>query len=535
MALFGRYFAIIALGNLAWEIAQLPLYTIWSSGTWRELVIAVVHCTLGDVLISAACLFLGLLVVGGGRLDRWSGRIAAVAIPLGVGYTVFSEWLNVAVRKSWAYAPAMPVLPVLGTGLAPLLQWLVVPALGFWLVACSANRQMVAKKKKHPSGKHLLCWIGLELTAALMFGSPHGAVAAATGWVGDDHAAARLITAVEATGSGPTVDAGLEIRLAPGWHAYWRSPGDAGIPPSIDWAGSGNLARTEIAWPAPARLSLQGFETAVYEHHVVLPITLTLARPGAPLKLHAAVSYAACAEVCVPYSATFDLALPAGMALPGPEAPLIADARAHVPDGLAAARLELLSATVTSTGPDTALIIRLRAADASFYAPDLFVGTRQGIAWPSGGEPHRMGRVARLTIPLREVEAASVVGKSLTLTLVDDAGPRSSPPRRWRVPRPMSPPTSAMATIDRRVRVSSDEGPASGVAANSAARASSTSVSVSDLPTTLAASTSRSGIVRRATRPHSVRFTAGRPGDPLASPRPTSPAHRTRHPRHAAG
>ncbi len=422
MALFGRYFAIIALGNLAWEIAQLPLYTIWSSGTWRELVIAVVHCTLGDVLISAACLFLGLLVVGGGRLDRWSGRIAAVAIPLGVGYTVFSEWLNVAVRKSWAYAPAMPVLPVLGTGLAPLLQWLVVPALGFWLVACSANRQMVAKKKKHPSGKHLLCWIGLGLTAALMFGSPHGAVAAATGWVGDDHAAARLITAVEATGSGPTVDAGLEIRLAPGWHAYWRSPGDAGIPPSIDWAGSGNLARTEIAWPAPARLSLQGFETAVYEHHVVLPITLTLARPGAPLKLHAAVSYAACAEVCVPYSATFDLALPAGMALPGPEAPLIADARAHVPDGLAAARLELLSATVTSTGPDTALIIRLRAADASFYAPDLFV---EGLAKGSPGRPAvnltEWGRVARLTIPLREVEAASVVGKSLTLTLVDDA------------------------------------------------------------------------------------------------------------------
>ncbi len=195
MALFGRYLAIIALGNLAWEIAQLPLYTIWSSGTWRELVIAVFHCTLGDVLISAACLFLGLLVAGRGRLDRWSGRIAAVGIPLGVGYTVFSEWLNVAVRKSWAYAPAMPVLPGLGTGLAPLLQWLVVPAFGFWLVARSANREMVAKKK-HPSGNHLLCWVGLGLTAALLLGSPHGAVAAATGWVGDDHAAARLITAV---------------------------------------------------------------------------------------------------------------------------------------------------------------------------------------------------------------------------------------------------------------------------------------------------------------------------------------------------
>ena len=52
ITLFGRYLTVVALGNLAWEIMQLPLYTIWASGTWRELVFAVVHCTLGDVLIS---------------------------------------------------------------------------------------------------------------------------------------------------------------------------------------------------------------------------------------------------------------------------------------------------------------------------------------------------------------------------------------------------------------------------------------------------------------------------------------------------
>ncbi len=140
ITLFGRYLTVVALGNLAWEIMQLPLYTIWASGTWRELVFAVVHCTLGDVLISAVCLLLGLFAVGRGWLDRWSGRVAAVTISLGVGYTVFSEWLNVVVRKSWEYAPAMPVLPGLGTGLSPLLQWLIVPALGFWLVTRSSRR-----------------------------------------------------------------------------------------------------------------------------------------------------------------------------------------------------------------------------------------------------------------------------------------------------------------------------------------------------------------------------------------------------------
>ncbi len=110
------------------------------------------------------------------------------------------------------------------------------------------------------------------------------------------------------------MDAGLEIRLAPGWHTYWRSPGEAGLPPRIDWQGSANLSHTDIAWPAPKRLSIDGLQGYVYEAHVLLPIVLTLGRPGGPVALRAAVTYGVCKEVCVPYSARFDLALPAGVA-----------------------------------------------------------------------------------------------------------------------------------------------------------------------------------------------------------------------------
>ena len=62
--------------------------------------------------------------------------VAGVAIVLGVLYTAFSEWLNVAVRGSWAYSDWMPVIRV-GTfaiGLSPLLQWIVVPTLTFLCV-----------------------------------------------------------------------------------------------------------------------------------------------------------------------------------------------------------------------------------------------------------------------------------------------------------------------------------------------------------------------------------------------------------------
>jgi suppressor for copper-sensitivity B len=263
---------------------------------------------------------------------------------------------------------------------------------------------------------------GPVLAGLLALMSPASGFAAATGWVGDDHAAARLIAAVGATGSAAAVEAGIEIRLAPGWHAYWRSPGDAGIPPSIDWAGSQNLARAEIDWPAPKRYSLQGFETAGYRDHVVLPVTATLGRPGRPLALHAAVDYAACAQICVPYSAKLDLNLPSGVAAQAPEAALIAAARARVPQSPAAAGLELVSANAGNAGRDPALVVRLRASGAAFQTPDLFV---EGLTQGSPGRPEvelsQSGHMARLTVPIRDADVASVAGKRLALTLVDGA------------------------------------------------------------------------------------------------------------------
>jgi len=43
-------------------------------------------------------------------------------------YTIFSEWLNIVVRASWAYSPLMPVVHLINIGLSPLLQWIVIPA-----------------------------------------------------------------------------------------------------------------------------------------------------------------------------------------------------------------------------------------------------------------------------------------------------------------------------------------------------------------------------------------------------------------------
>jgi len=130
-----RYLAVIAVGDLAWESVQLPFYAIWTTARPAELFYAVLHCTLGDVLIAAGALVLALAAAGAGwpASARAYLAVAALAVAFGLGYTVYSEWLNVAVRQSWAYSPWMPRVPPLGTGLAPLLQWIAVPALAFRL------------------------------------------------------------------------------------------------------------------------------------------------------------------------------------------------------------------------------------------------------------------------------------------------------------------------------------------------------------------------------------------------------------------
>jgi hypothetical protein len=125
-----RVYLALSLGlHLVWELVQRPLYTIWTTGTFREKVFAAIHCALGDVIIAGLTLLGGLVVAGSSAWpwQRWRAVFAA-ALAGGVAYTICSEWLNTTVRQSWAYSPLMPVLPITGTGLAPLLQRIVVPS-----------------------------------------------------------------------------------------------------------------------------------------------------------------------------------------------------------------------------------------------------------------------------------------------------------------------------------------------------------------------------------------------------------------------
>jgi hypothetical protein len=112
-------------------------------GTPGELAFAVVHCTGGDLLIGLASLAGAWILAGTPRwpAERFRG-VAVLTVLLGVGYTVYSEWFNVSVRGSWAYAPAMPKIPPLGTGLTPALQWIAVPLAALGAVRRAAGTEV---------------------------------------------------------------------------------------------------------------------------------------------------------------------------------------------------------------------------------------------------------------------------------------------------------------------------------------------------------------------------------------------------------
>ena len=122
--------------NLIWETAHVPLYTLWNEAEPAYIAFSVVHCALGDVLIGGISLLLVLVLGREGALERWRWRrIAALTAMFGVSYTAFSEWMNVTILRSWAYAESMPVIRLweFEIGVSPLAQWLIVPPLALYL------------------------------------------------------------------------------------------------------------------------------------------------------------------------------------------------------------------------------------------------------------------------------------------------------------------------------------------------------------------------------------------------------------------
>ncbi|HEY7664568.1 MAG TPA: protein-disulfide reductase DsbD domain-containing protein [Xanthobacteraceae bacterium] len=154
----------------------------------------------------------------------------------------------------------------------------------------------------------------------------------ASRWDGDERSAVRLLAAGSAPEASAPLRAGIEIRLKPGWHTYWRYPGDAGVPPRFDFAGSQNVKAVNVRWPAPQPIPEQGLTAIGYVGDVILPLAIVPQDRAKPVMLRVKLDYAVCEKLCVPAEATAELALPAGS---GSQEAALRAAEARVPKKIA--------------------------------------------------------------------------------------------------------------------------------------------------------------------------------------------------------
>ncbi len=160
-------------------------------------------------------------------------------------------------------------------------------------------------------------------------------------------ATATLVSDTDRAEPGHPLHLGLRLRLAPGWHTYWKNPGDAGAPPELDLTLPKGVRAGPILWPVPERLLDAGLMSYAYTGDLLLPVEVTPGENG--LQVDAKASWLVCATVCVPEEGTFHLALSKGAAAPSAQAPLFAASFARQP------RPSPFAATIA---PDGTLVLR---------------------------------------------------------------------------------------------------------------------------------------------------------------------------------
>ena len=241
---------------------------------------------------------------------------------------------------------------------------------------------------------------------------------ASSEWQREEQVAVRLVSAFISTGSATTVPLGVQFKLKPGWKIYWRSPGDAGLPPKVTWDRSENVKDLVVGWPAPKRFSVLGLETLGYLDEVILPVELKLISSGATI-VRVKLEYLICEKICIPYVNNLELRLPAGKAVLSDYSNLIAQYVARIPKRDGRHGLSIQSSHLIKSGDKNEVIFFAQTKDV-FKQPDVYI---EGPAGSHFGKPEvniaQDRKLAELRVLASGVGRAALEQDGITATLVD--------------------------------------------------------------------------------------------------------------------
>ena len=237
--------------------------------------------------------------------------------------------------------------------------------------------------RSFPFALAILAQLAPQQAAAQKFVSPYSEVSLIS-------ETARLVP-------GETAWVGLHIKTRPGWHTYWRNPGDSGLPARIAWSLPSGIAAGGIHWPIPEKFAFGPLAGYGYENETLLMVPLAVdggVGTGAEAKVTADANWLVCEDICVPERAAFTLTLPVADGAAGPRNALFRTYRASLPAG----------PPVVAEGHQTAQAIRIsaRLPDDGWRAEDglEFFPASEGAAEASAPQSIRLeGR--RLVMELK--------------------------------------------------------------------------------------------------------------------------------------
>lgn len=214
------------------------------------------------------------------------------------------------------------------------------------------------------------------LVALVALATPALAVAAEPHFMGDHLVRVHLVAESQKVVRGATTWLAVEFTPSPGWHIYWRNPGDSGAPPTFAWALPRGVTAGAPLWPAPEALDTAGTTTYVHSKRTTLLVPLRIAGDVAPARSFAVaanLAWLVCSNVCVPgrghISTSVTVAADAAPTTDGNVRAVFSGARSRIPGDLAGVSFSS-SATAFELSAPVAAFAGERVSGATFFPFD---------------------------------------------------------------------------------------------------------------------------------------------------------------------
>jgi thiol:disulfide interchange protein/DsbC/DsbD-like thiol-disulfide interchange protein len=221
---------------------------------------------------------------------------------------------------------------------------------------------------------------------------------------------AELLADTNAVVPGKPFSAGLLLRMVPGWHTYWKFPGDAGIPTELKWKLPPGWKLGDIQWPIPLKLSEPG-DIQVYGYHdevlLMQEITPPASISDSTITLVAEASWLVCEKICIPGNASLQVTFPVSGAGAPANTDLFARFRRLLPQDLPGSKA--VSTNWRRAGADLLFTVTSETL-AKYPVADFFPLPEADVVVGHPRVESRNGTEVTFRIPIETGDSSSING-----------------------------------------------------------------------------------------------------------------------------